>query len=280
MAKWVVSALLAGMLAAAASSKGSPGRSTELADPYAGGAAAYLLEIDGRPIWSRDVDRTLPPASLTKIMTALLYLESGVPAAQTVTVSATAAQATGSKLHLRAGERMKADDLLAAMLLHSANDACVALAESVGGTNGQFVAAMNERARTLELRSTHFTNACGHDEPDHVSSVRDLAALTKIALRQPRLAELVRLTSYRVTTTGGHSWNLWNSNELIGRYPGAIGVKTGFTEHAGKCLIALAERDQISVLLVVLNAPNRWWDSVALLDRAFARAKSSSTAAR
>jgi D-alanyl-D-alanine carboxypeptidase (penicillin-binding protein 5/6) len=253
---------------------GGGANAVEAEQPFPGGAAAYFVEVQGKPIWSRRAERALPPASLTKIMTALLFLESGLPLEGLATVSATAQRATGSRLGLRAGEQLRAGDLLAATLLKSANDACLALAEHVGGTEQRFAAAMNRRALELELGSTHFTNACGHDEPEHHSSARDLAELTKIAMRQSVFADLVRSVERRVGTLGGRSWELQNTNELVGRYPGASGVKSGFTPRAGKCLVALAEREGVSVLLVVLNAPNRWWDSVAMLDRAFAQARS------
>lgn len=247
--------------------------------PYPGGVAAYLVEVDGRTMWSHAADLRLPPASLTKIMTALLVLESGTALDSVVTVSTQAARATGSRLKLRQGEHMRVRDLLVAALLKSANDACVALAEHVSGNEAKFVSLMNRRIEQLRLTHTHFTNACGHDEPTHRSSARDLSALTKVALRQPVFAEIVGLIRYRIATVEGRSWNLVNTNELVGRYEGAIGVKTGFTSNAGKCLIALVKRDDVMVMLVALNAPNRWWDSVALLDRAFAAARSSSTSA-
>ncbi|MEO8059165.1 MAG: serine hydrolase [Burkholderiales bacterium] len=238
--------------------------------PFPGGAAAYLVEVQGQATWSRDADRALPPASLTKIMTALLVLESGVPLDDAVGVSAAAARAGGTSLRLRAGEQMRVRDLLAAALLKSANDACLALAERVAGSEAQFVVLMNRRAGELGLTRTHFGNACGFDTPGHRSSARDLATLTHAALRQPTFADLVQAVSRSISTLGGRSFELSNGNEIVGRYPGAIGVKTGFTARAGKCLIALARRNGVSVLLVVLNAPNRWWDSTAMLDRAFA----------
>ncbi len=248
-----------------------PAFGAEKDQPFPAGAAAYLVESEGRTLWSRQADRALPPASLTKIMTALVFLESGAPLDGVVTVSVNAARATGTRLRLRRGEQLRAGDMLAATLLESANDACLALAEHVGGSKERFADAMNVRALALGLTRTHFTNPCGHDEPTHLSSARDLAELTKAALRQPEIVRLVRTVDWRATTLAGRSFNFENKNELIGRYQGAIGVKSGFTPGAGKCLIALAERDGVTVLLVALNAPNRWWDSTALLDRAFER---------
>lgn len=263
---------LALLLAACAGSAVSAEPAGASADPpFPGGAAAYLVEVQGRTLYAHDADRALPPASLTKIMTALLVLESGRPLDEVVTVSARAQRETGASLHLRAGERMRARDLLAATLLVSANDACLALAEHVAGDAGRFVALMNQRARELALTHTHFVNPCGHDAGNHLTSARDLALLTHAALRRPVFAELVRTVERRVATVAGRTFVLENRNEMVGRYAGAIGVKSGFTSRAGKCLVALAQRDGVTVLLVVLNAPNRWWDAAALLDRAFAQ---------
>ncbi len=243
-------------------------------------AAAYLVEVDGRVLWSRHADTPLPPASLTKLMTALLVLEGGKPLGDIVTVSPHAAGAQGARLGLKRGEQLQLRDLLTAALLQSANDACLALAEHLGGSEATFVSAMNRRAAQLGLTHTHFVNACGHDAPGHRSSARDLATLAKVAMHQPALAGIVGLVRSRIQTQAGRTWQLVNTNELVGRYEGATGIKTGYTARAGKCLIALAQRGDVSVLLVALNAPNRWWDSVALLDRAFAASTAPTTPSR
>jgi D-alanyl-D-alanine carboxypeptidase (penicillin-binding protein 5/6) len=243
------------------------------ADLFPGGAAAYVVELDGRTLWSKAADRALPPASLTKIMTALVFLESGKPLDGVVTVSASAQRASGSRLGLKAGERLRAAEVLAAMLLRSANDACLALAEHVAGDKARFAALMNARASELGLVRTHFTNPCGHDEPGHRSTARDLALLARVAMAKPVFARIVETVDLPIATLEGRRFALVNGNELVGRYAGAIGVKTGFTPGAGKCLVALARRNGIEVLLVLLNGRNRWWESVAVLDRAFAEAQ-------
>ncbi|MBU1237206.1 MAG: D-alanyl-D-alanine carboxypeptidase [Gammaproteobacteria bacterium] len=233
-------------------------------------AQAYLVEADGRILWERNADRPLPPASLTKLMTALLVQERGALDRE-VTVDRAAAMETGSRLGLAPGDRLKAADLMAAALIQSANDACHALADWVAGDEARFVALMNARARQLGLASTRFTNACGHDQPGHRASARDLAALATLALAVPEIARLVALPELAIATTNGRrTFRLTNKNALIGRYPGAQGVKSGYTQQAGKCLIAAAQRDGHRVLLVLLNAPNRWWDASDSLDRAFA----------
>jgi D-alanyl-D-alanine carboxypeptidase (penicillin-binding protein 5/6) len=234
-------------------------------------AAAFLIKADQRVLQEKAADRRLAPASLTKIMTALLVLEDYAPE-RVVTVGRAAAAETGSRLGLRADEHMKVADLLAAALIQSANDACRALAEHVAGSQSNFVARMNRRAQTWGLRNTHFTNACGHDDPKHYSSARDLAVLADRAMALPPFADLVARPTLTITDAAGkRRFILENKNALIGRYPGAKGVKSGFTTGAGKCLIAQAERNDRKVLLVMLNAPNRWWDASDLLDYAFAQ---------
>ena len=240
--------------------------------PFPTGASAYLIEVQGRPVASHAADRQLPPASLTKIMTALLILEKDMPLQDVVVVSPRVQAASGTRLRLHAGDEMSVGDLLAAALLLSANDACLALAERMSGSEGAFVGAMNARAQELGLRHTHFTNACGHDEPRHYSSAHDLARLADEAMRQPIFAALVKTVRYDVSTRRGRSWNLVNANPLVSRYPGAVGIKTGFTPRAGKCVIARARRNGVDVLLVVLGASNRWTETVDALDDAFSHA--------
>jgi D-alanyl-D-alanine carboxypeptidase (penicillin-binding protein 5/6) len=241
----------------------------ESSDPFPQPAAAYLVAVDGRTLWSRQPARPLPPASLTKIMTALLVLERTVPEDRVI-VRPAAVRESGSRLGLRPGEVMTAGDLLAAMLLASANDACHALADHIAGSEARFVALMNRRAAELGLASTRFRNACGHDQPGHRSSARDLAVLARTAMADATFAALAATVRTTVATTAGRRFALENKNELIGRYPGAIGVKTGFTAKAGKCVVAAVEREGRGALLVLLNAPDRWWTAVAMLDRAFA----------
>lgn len=264
--------LLAWLLALAP----DPARAAPTPNPWPGVASGYLLQVNGETRWGAELHRPFPPASLTKVMSALLILERCRPEA-VVTVSAAAAAETGTRLGLKAGEKFRGQELLAAMLLNSANDACLALAEAVAGSEEAFVALMNQRAEGLQLTATHFTNACGHDHPQHYSSTADLAQLAALAGQNPLFARLAATRELRIATRNGRrSFLLKNANALLGRYPGAIGLKTGYTPQAGKCLIALAERDGVRVLLVMLNAPNRWWDATTLLDHAFRQARHDS----
>ena len=244
--------------------------SSAVKDPFPAAAAAYIVQVDGKTLWAHKPEQRLPPASLTKIMTALLVFEKG-RLEDVVPVSRDATLATGTRLGLREGERMRVSYLLSAAILQSANDACRLLAEYVGGSQAEFTRLMNRRAKELGMKNTHFANACGHDDPDHYSTAYDLLIMAGAALNNPLFAELTGIVATRIATADkSRTFRLENKNELIGRYPGALGVKTGFTSGAGKCLIALAERKGTRVLLVLLNAPDRWWDAEKILDRAFA----------
>ena len=205
------------------------------------------------------------------MMTGLLVLERADPG-EVVTVSGEASRETGTRLGLKEGDRMSVIELLGATLLGSANDACHVLADHVAGSETKFVALMNSRAREMGLSNTRFANACGHDAPGMRSTARDLALLAETAMGNPVFAKMAGLEDGWISTAdGGKKFPLENKNLLIGRYRGAIGVKTGFTESAGKCLVALAERGGKRVLLVLLNAPDRWWKAEEILDAAFAR---------
>jgi len=239
-------------------------------DLFGNVAAAYLVKVDGREVWARNPDRLLPPGSLTKMMTALLVLERA-DLGQVAAVSREASRETGTRLGLAPGERMSVIELLGATVLGSANDACHVLADHVAGSETKFVALMNARAREMGLSNTRFANACGHDDPGQYSTARDLARLAETAMGNPVFAKMAGLVDGEISTAdGGRTFMLENKNLLIGSYRGAKGVKTGFTGRAGKCLAAFAERDGKRVLLVLLNAPDRWWKAGQILDAAFA----------
>jgi D-alanyl-D-alanine carboxypeptidase (penicillin-binding protein 5/6) len=249
----------------------TPGTAPEH-NPFGSVGQAYLVDIDGAVVWHKNAEQRLPPASLTKLMTALLVVEQFAPDAR-VTVDAAAAYETGTRLGLQKGDTLQAKDLLAATLIDSANDACRALADQAGGDQTRFVARMNQRAQVMGLRNTRFANACGHDAAGHFSSAHDLRLLAQAVMQNAQLAALVAQAEAAVTTMDGkRRFTFSNKNALIGRYAGALGIKTGTTPLAGKCLVALVRRGQHSVLLVLLKGKDRWWDAVDILDIAFARA--------
>jgi serine-type D-Ala-D-Ala carboxypeptidase (penicillin-binding protein 5/6) len=242
-------------------------------DPYPWIASAYLVKRDGVVLWAGQPEARFPPASLAKMMTALLALERG-RLDEPAKVGRGVLQATGTRMGLKPGEQLLASDLLAATVVRSANDACRALAEHLGGSIKVFVQAMNGRAIMLGLADTRFADPCGHDREGQYSSAADLARLAEEVMKHGEYMRLARLQRISFKTLdGGRTFTLRNTNALIGRYEGAIGLKTGHTEGAGNCLVALAERDGVRVLAVLLNAPNRWWNAAGLLDRAFAAAR-------
>lgn len=264
-------ALLLGL--AGAGARAAPVATTP-ADAFPDVARAYWVEVNGEPVWAGGSRQRLPMASLAKLMTALLLAE-GADLDQEFAVGTAAARATGSRIGLRAGERMRASDLFDAMLVRSANDACRALADWHGGDLPHFVAMMNARAAELGLRDTSFANACGHDAPGQASSVRDLARLARSAMAEPRIAATVAKTRVSFRSPEGRDFAMDTTNALLQQFDGALGIKTGYTPGAGRCLVALARRGEDEVLVVMLHAPDRWWDTVALLELAFDHARRS-----
>ena len=254
--------------------KGSASGAT---DPLAVRAASAIL-VDansGAVLYERSPDEPRPPASVTKILTALVILEHGQPM-DTVVVSRAAAQTGGHRLGLREGQRASLGDLLAAILIRSANDAAVAAAEHVGGSLGGFVDLMNEKAGDLGMAASRFSNPHGLDEPLHFTTARDMATLTRAALENSTFAELVRTRQARLTiwkpgrrALVPQSRIVQSHNRLLGYLEGADGVKTGYTDSAGRCLVASASRGQQRLIAVLLNDPRRWIDAAALLEYGF-----------
>jgi D-alanyl-D-alanine carboxypeptidase (penicillin-binding protein 5/6) len=227
--------------------------------------AGLVYDVDARQaLFGLHEHQALPPASTAKLMTALLTLRHGDLAGK-VTVSQKAATTGGSTMSLQAGETLTVEDLLYGLLLPSGNDAAVALAEHVGGDEAAFVAQMNQTAAQMGLRDTHFINPDGLDEPQQVSSASDLLALARADLAYPIFARIVATPS---ATVAGHA--LQSTNELLGTYPGADGVKTGTTDEAGQCLVASVTRGGHRLLVVVLHSQDRYADARKLLDFAAA----------
>lgn len=245
-------------------------------DPFPKVASSYLVQVNRSLLWERQANRRLPPASLTKLMTVLLVLDDYKPQA-VVEISHLAAKETGMRLGVKNGDRFQLQDLLSAAMINSDNDACHALADFVAGNQTAFVVKMNQRAQQLGMHNTHFSNACGHDAADHYSTTADLALLANELLKNPLILKLSAKESAEISAIGSNKrYKLQNKNALIGRYQGALGLKTGYTPKAGKCLIAYAERNGARVLLVMLHGNDRWWDAVDLLDLAFAQARHAS----
>jgi len=223
--------------------------------------SALLVDLDsGETLFSVHPDEPLPPASTAKIMTALVVLQGG-NLDDEVAVSQNAAETTGSRMGLTAGETLTVRELLYGLLLPSGNDAAVALAEHVAGGEAEFAVLMNRTAESLGLKSTHFTGPHGMDAEGQTSSAADLLAIARAALQYPLFAQIVATQSAEVSGMA-----LTNTNELLGKYPGADGVKTGTTDAGGECLVASVTRQGHRLLAIVLGSKDRYADVRAMLD--------------
>jgi D-alanyl-D-alanine carboxypeptidase (penicillin-binding protein 5/6) len=233
----------------------------------AGASAGIVVDAgSGQAMLAKHADVRRPIASTTKLMTALLVLESG-KLGRTFTAPAYQALPAESKINLRQGERMNGRDLLTALLLESANDAAVDLAQGVAGSRPAFVARMNRRARELGLRNTHYANPIGLDEAGNYSSARDLAALARRLMANPTFAAIVDLPRATLRS-GDHVRTIRNRNLLVGRYRFVDGVKTGHTIRAGYILVGAGHANGGKVVSVVLGEPSeaaRDADTLALL---------------
>ena len=240
-----------------------------LPDPYPGAARAYLLAIDDEPRWAHAASRRLPPASLIKLLTALVLLEDRALPGRTVPVTQAAAATAPTRAGLRAGDALRGADALAAMLVHSANDACRALVAQAAPSAAAFAARLNARAAALGMRDSHFVDACGYDADGQYSTASDLLRLARAAAAQPLIARYAAQQQLEFSTRGGRRYTLANTNQLLGRLPGAVGLKTGYTANARQCLIALAERNGRRVWLVMLGGDRRWWLAHRMISDAF-----------
>lgn len=217
----------------------------------------------GRVLYACHPDERSLIASTTKIMTGLLVAEQ-CNLADRVSIPQEAVGTEGSSLYLKEGEVLSVQTLLYGLMLHSGNDAAVALAMYCSGSVPAFVEQMNRKAQELGLTNTHFSNPHGLDAEDHYSTARDLAKLTAYAMDN---ALLRQVTSTRSVNLEGRSFT--NHNKLLWRYDGAVGVKTGYTRNAGRILVSAAERDGWRLIAVTIHDPNDWQDHVQLLDYGF-----------
>ena len=249
---------------------GAPIRLTFKHSPRAG----LLFDLDtGRVLWERQPTRALPIASVTKMMTALLVVEhESAHARVLITKEALRYQGSGVGV-LPRGKRVQLETMLYGLLLPSGNDAAIALAQRVSGTVPAFVALMNRRAAELGLTCTHFSSPSGFVDRGNRSCAADLAALSKAVLAQPRLARIVRTRSaIRPLAIKGGRVYLYNHNPLLRTgYPGTLGIKTGFTDQAGRCLVAAARRKGRRLGVVLLHSPDPGRQAQQLLDRGFRR---------
>ena len=239
--------------------------------------SAVLMEATtGKILYEQNADEGLPPASVTKVMTLLLIMEavdSGVIGLEDqVTVSANAASMGGSQVYLKEGEQMPLEDLLKSVVIASANDAAVALAEYVCGSIPAFVSRMNERAAQLGMENTHFENVTGLDDTveNHKTSAKDIAMMSRALIEHKTI---LKYSSIWMDTIRNGAFGLTNTNRLVRFYPGCTGLKTGSTSKAGFCVSVTAERENLSLICVIMGAESRDIRNAAaasLLDWGFA----------
>lgn len=238
--------------------------------------AAVLIDLSsGTVLYEKEPDTPMPIASITKVMTLLLTFEAieagKVSLQDTVPVSDHAYNMGGSQIWLEPGETFTLDEMIKAICVSSANDAAVAVAEFIGGSEPAFAELMNQKAAQLGMTNTAFKNACGLDEAGHFSTARDVAIMSReMLLNHPRITDYT--TIWMDTLRGGQT-QLLNTNKLLKRYQGVTGLKTGTTSGAGVCISASASRDGLDLLAVVLGAASsneRFDAATALLDYGFA----------
>ena len=251
---------------------------TQAAEPDLISESAILMEAStGQVIYEKNADKILRPASITKIMTLLLIydaIDAGkISKSDTVTISEHAASMGGSQVFLEPGEVQTVETLIKCIAIASANDASVAMAEYVCGTEALFVENMNEKARALDMNNTNFVNACGLDADGHLTTARDVAIMSRELINKyPEIHNISTIwmdTIIHVTRRGESEFTLTNTNKLIKQYEWATGLKTGSTSQAGFCLSATANKDGVELISVVMAAPTskiRLSDSINLLN--------------
>ena len=238
-------------------------------DISASSAAAYDCSI-GEFLFEIGSEQKRPIASTTKIMTALVVIEDVADLSERVRVDDKAVGIEGTSMYLKSGDAFTVLDLLYGVLLASGNDAACALAIYVGGSVPGFVKLMNNKARQLGLKNTHFANPSGLNDKNHFSTARDMAILASYALQNDKFKSICSKKSAVVRElNSGEKVSLYNHNRLLGTYDGCIGVKTGFTEASGRCLVSAAQRNGQRIVAVTLNAPDDWNDHRKMLDYAF-----------
>jgi serine-type D-Ala-D-Ala carboxypeptidase (penicillin-binding protein 5/6) len=239
--------------------------------PEVSAPAGILVTPDGHVLWSRNADERRAMASTTKMMTAVVVLEHA-KLTDVVTVPKSAAAVAQSAVNLTPGESLTVEQLLQIMLVESANDAAYTLADHVGGSVDGFVGMMNEKAAALGLKNTHYLNPHGLDVPGHYSSAADLVALARYAMRDPLFRQTVSMTSVMVPGPHGERRVFKTTDELLGSYPGMEGIKTGWTNDAGYCLVSAARRGPAELYGVILGTRSesaRFVQSRRLLDWGF-----------
>lgn len=233
-------------------------------------SAAILMDYTtGEILYQKNANERRAPASTTKILTAIVAIEHGKPN-QEIIASTKASKADGSSIWLSAGERHSLRDLLYGILLSSGNDASVAVAESLAGSESKFATWMTDKAKDLGANNSNFVNSNGLPEKEHYTTAHDLALITRYSLHNTLFEEIVK-TKKKIIDWPGHKWDrvMYNHNKLLWRYEYADGVKTGYTRQAGHCLVSSATKDNHRLIAVVLHSKDVYADSKELFNYGF-----------
>ncbi len=242
------------------------------AGTYAGASSAILMEQEsGRVLYEKEAHKKRRIASITKIMTAVLAIESG-KLDKTVTVSSTAVRAEGSSIYLKPGEKIKLEDLVYGLMLRSGNDSAVAIAEYVGGSLDGFIYLMNQKAEEIGMKNTNFANPHGLDDHEnHYSTAYDMALLTKYAMTDDTYRKISGTKVHRAPNPTEKWDRVWkNKNRLLtGLYDHTTGGKTGYTKRAKRTLVTTASKNGLSLIAVTLNGPDDWNDHINMYEYGF-----------
>jgi len=234
--------------------------------PVISAQTAIMVEANsGEVLYEKNPEQKAYPASITKIMTALLAIEKG-DLDKKVKISENAAGVEGSSIYLEAGEKITLRDLVYGLMLRSGNDAAIAIAEEIGGSTERFVIMMNKRARELGAYRTLFVNPNGLHSSGHYTTAKDMALIAMAAMKNPEFKKVAAAKSW-VADRGEGKYNyFFNKNKVVYQYTGGTGIKIGFTKAAGRTLVASSERDGMELICVVMNAPGWFQDTYKLMD--------------
>ena len=261
-----------------AEEENSPTNTTTNENKFAENAkSAIMIEAStGTILYEKNKDDKLPMASMTKMMTLLLIMEEiesgNLKWNEMITTSEHAASMGGSQIFLEVGEKMSVEDLVKGICIASGNDASVAMAERIGGTEAKFVSMMNKKAKELGLSNTHFENACGLDSDNHYSSANDMSIIAKELVKHKKILEFSGTYEDYLRKNTEKSFWLVNTNKLVRYYQGVDGLKTGYTKNAGYCITTTAERGNMRLITVVMGEPSsaiRNSETTTMLDYGF-----------
>lgn len=234
-------------------------------------SAVVMEAATGKVLYQRNMDQLRYPASTTKMMTLIVALENS-KLDEVVTASSNASGTEGSTIWLEIGERLTMEQLMYGMMLVSGNDATVAVAEHIAGTVPKFAQMMTKKAHEIGAVNTHFANSSGLPDPEHYTTAYDLALIAAYGYQNPEFAKIVGTKEKQIPwSVNPYNRDLGNENRMLWLYDGGNGVKTGYTDAAGRCLVSAAKRDGVQLIAVVLDAPYMWNDSIAMLDYGFSR---------